>query len=63
MKIHLLVRCTVDDANVEEAAKEIVTPDFPLANCFFLFPHFIVIITRHGASWMAWAGCDDIEYL
>lgn len=30
---------------------------------FFPFPHFYCVITRHGASWMAWAGCDDIEDL
>lgn len=54
MKIHLLVRCTVDDANVEEAAKEIVTPDFPLANCFFLFPHFIVSLP--GMELVGWLG-------
>lgn len=50
-------------ANVEVATKETVTPGFALAKCFFPFPHFCCIITRHGAGWVAWAGCDDIEDL
>lgn len=49
-------------ANLEEAAKEIVTPDL-WQSVFFPIFTFYCVITRHGAGWMAWAGCDDIEYL
>lgn len=50
--------------NLDEEAKEMVTLDCALAKIFFfLVSTFSCNITRHGATRMTGAGCDDIKYL
>lgn len=53
-KISFFSKMHSASANEEEAAKEIVTPDFALAKCFFPFPHFMVSLP--GMELVGWLG-------